>query len=139
MILSPFQPLGNSWIINTSGTANTSQSTLILLTGSTNAGLGAGMQPNIMRVFNKGSSDVWVDWTQTTGTATIPTAGTTTMGTPQPTTFIEPGVDLIFTIPVTWTVVTAQIQGNVGQLSFYMNTISTGISQPLYCQFGEGM
>jgi len=140
MILSPFQPMGNSFIINTSGTTNTNQSTLILLTGAGNLGLGAGMQPNCMRLLNKGASDIWVDWTQSAGTVTIPTAGTTTTGTPSVATFIEPGVDLIFTLPVTFLQTAPPGQGGVGQqLQFYMNTISVGVSQPLYCQLGEGM
>jgi hypothetical protein len=140
MILSPFQPMGNSFIINTSGAASTSQNTLVNMVGATGLGL-TNMQPNIIRLFNKGSSDIWVSVTSAAATTVvIPVAGTTTLGTPQPVFFVEPGVDLIFTLPSVWIQTSPPGAGGIGQqYQFYINTISTGISQPLYGQFGEGM
>jgi len=131
--ISPFSPAGNSFII-TVGVAN--QQTPILLTGSANANISSGM-PTQIRFFNAGSSAVWVTMSVTSGVAAvIPSAGTTTMGTPQPVIFIEPGVDLIFTIPCGFTPIAqagaAPING------FYLNTISAVAAQPLWCLLGEG-
>jgi hypothetical protein len=126
--LSPFAPAGNAFII-TVGVAN--QQTPILLTGSGNANISSGM-PTQIRVFNAGTAAVWATFSTTSGvSAVIPSAGTTTMGTPQPVVFIEPGVDLVFTIPCGFTAIN-------GIPGFYLNTISASAAQPLWCMLGEG-
>jgi hypothetical protein len=119
-----FQPMGNSFIITTSGTASTSQSTLVTLTGSGNLNLGNNQPANI-RIRVPGASDIWFSITAATGTAAIPTAGTTTTGTPTNVQWVGAGSERVFTL-------------NVGGPSFYINTVTTGTSVNLWCQLGEG-
>jgi hypothetical protein len=131
--LSPFSPAGNAFII-TVGVAN--QQTPILLTGTANANVTSGM-PTQIRFFNAGTSAVWATLSTTSGVAAVvPTPGTTTMGTPQPVLFIEPGVDLVFTIPCGFTPIPQA--GGAAIPGFYLNTISAVAAQPLWCLLGEG-
>jgi hypothetical protein len=132
MLLSPFMPIGNAFIINTNGTGSTAQQTPVTLAA---LGLPANFgSPTNIRVLNKGTSDIWFNFSLTTaGTIAIPTAGTTTTGTPQPGYWAEPGVDLIFRMNPAMALI-----GSPGSMGIYLNTISAGTSQPLYCQFGEG-
>lgn len=133
MQLAPFLPMGNSFIINTNATPSTAQTTPCYLTGTLQLNLG-DMQPNMIRMLNKGTADIWVTLSSgaTATNAAIPTPGTTSTGTTQPSFWVEPGVDLIFTMPVIF-----QFTAN-SRVGFFISTISTVASQPLYCQLGEG-
>jgi hypothetical protein len=138
MQLQPFMPMGQAFIINTNATPSTSQVTPIL-TGNiglgTTLGGGTPMQPNMIRLFNAGSAVIWLNWNNTGANVAIPTAGTTTVGTPQYAVFVEPGVDLIFTMNITYNVGAGGSQANFG---FYISTICSVATQPLYVQLGEG-
>ena len=109
-------PVGAAFIITTAG-ASTSQSTLVLLSALT----AASQQPRNIRFLNKGTADIWVHFSSLAGAAAvIPTAGTTTVGTPQFSLWLEPQVDLVFTLPTPWQPVTAG-----SGIGIYINTIST--------------
>ena len=117
---SPFQPQGNTVSLTTSGTASTSQSRQV-----TAANFGVQNFPQSVRIANPGSAIVWISFTLATATLTIPTAGTTTAGTPQPCFPLLPGVVEVFTLPA-------------GPVVF-VNDISTGTSQTYHITAGEGM
>jgi hypothetical protein len=130
----PFAPWGNSFIITTSASTSTSQQTPIILPGSGNLNIPSA-SPSQIRIYNSGTGPVWFAWSLTLGsTIAIPTAGTTTLGTPQPVMWIGQGEDSIFSVPIP-----PNIIGATAQLGIYLNTISTVASQSLYCQFGEGL
>lgn len=121
MQLSPFQPYGNAFILTTNAVASTATS--VLLTGQLN--IPSGANPTAVRFLNKGASDIWISLTQGPSVILVPTAGTTTMGTPQPVFWIAPGVDCVLSA---WP----------GGQNVYLNSISTGVSQTFYGQFGDG-
>lgn len=128
MQLSPFMPIGAPFALTTNSTGSTSQSATV-----TFASIGiTGAKPTTIRFLNKGTSDIWVSVTSEAVTEVLPVAGTTTAGTTGNVgaVWLEPGVDLIFTIsaPV----------GKVDSAKVCINTISTGTLQSLYCQLGEG-
>jgi len=116
---APFQPVGNTVSLQTSGTASTSQSRQVTIA---NFGVDYA-RPNI-RVVNRGSADIWISITEATATIAIPTPGTTTAGTPQQCWVIVPGIVEVFTIPAGPT--------------FWVSDISTGISQVYHIIMGEG-
>jgi hypothetical protein len=128
MQLNPFMPIGSPFALTTNSSGSTSQSAKI-----TFASLGiTGGKPATGRFLNKGTADIWVVVTSEATTAVLPVAGTTTGGTVGNVggVWLEPGVDLIFTLVAS--------VGRVDSATLYINTISTGTSQSLYCQFGEG-
>src|ERR1700682_1803194 len=109
MILSPFQPMGNSFILTTNGVTLTNNSVPIILVGSGNLNLPSN-QPTMARFLNTGASTVWLNFSVPTisanqpvvaaGTATVPVAGTTTLGTPGNSFWIGPNIEEVLTIPV---------------------------------------
>jgi hypothetical protein len=129
MQLSPFMAIGQPFAINTNGTGSTSQSTLVPFNS---IGIVAAAKPTQVRFLNKGTADIWASITDNAAAAVLPVAGTTTIGTPGSlgAWWIEPGVDLIFTF--------AAVVGGPNSARVNLNTISTGVSQLLYVQFGEG-
>lgn len=122
MQLAPFQPYGNAFILTTNSVASTVTS--VLLSGLLNIQTGAN--PTALRLLNKGTSDIWISLTAGAGVILIPTAGTSTIGTPQPVLWLAPGVDCVLS--------PALPGGN----NVYLNSISTGVSQLFYGQFGDG-
>lgn len=138
--LFAFCPRGDSVIINTSATPSTSQSTPIVLGGGGSTGTLAipyHADSQQIRLLNKGTVDIWLSFTSPAAAAVaIPTAGTTTVGTPQPVTWLEPGVDLVLTLPQGWQALTGTTLNGPG---FWLNTIATVASQSLYLQIGEGL
>jgi hypothetical protein len=76
-------------------------------------------------VVNRGSADIWISFTTATATIAIPTAGTTTAGTPQQAIILIPGVVEIFTLP------TAQ--------SLWVQSISLSATQVFHLLAGEGL
>lgn len=134
MQLYPFMPIGNSFIITTNGTASTTQQTPIYLAGSGNLNIPSA-SPMAIRVFNSGTAVVWFSFSlAASSTIAIPTAGTTTLGTPTSCMWIGNGEDSIFGLAIP-----PNLIGSPETLGIYMNTISTVASQSLYCQLGEGM
>jgi hypothetical protein len=122
MLLAPFQPYGNAFILTTNSVASTVTS--VLLSGLLN--IPAGQNPTAIRFLNKGAADIWISLTAGASAILVPTAGTTTIGTPQPVFWLAPGVDFVLTPPLPG-------GGNV-----YLNSISTAVSQIFYGQFGDG-
>jgi hypothetical protein len=135
-----FCPHGDSVILTTSATPNTSQSTPITLGGggsSNSLALPFHADSQQIRLLNKGTADIWLSFTSPLGaTIAIPTPGTTTVGTPQPATWIEPGVDLILTLACGWIPLPTTAYNGPG---FFLNSISSAASQTLYLQIGEGL
>ena len=125
MILSPFLPMGSSFIITTSGTTLTNQSTLVDITL---LGLPAGQMPSNIRVRNNDATNaLWFSLTPAAGTAAIPTAGTTTVGTPKLVEWVAASSERVFTINT-----------QSGTSQFYLNTIHVSTSVAVWCQLGEG-
>lgn len=134
MQLQPFMPIGNAVILTTNGTASTNNSVMVPYVPS--AGLNiASAQPTQIRMLNKGTADIWVSFTAAATAAVIPTPGTTTFGTPQPVSWLAPGVEITLSLPGIF-----QLQGATATgYGFWLNNISTGISQNFYFQLGEGV
>jgi len=123
-VLSAFQPQGLTIGFVTSGTISTSQSVQVT---PQNLGFAANQTtfpPNVW-LINRGTADVFISFTLATATIAIPTAGTTTVGTPTQAFNLVPGVPVVLTIPVGPTI--------------WMQNISGTASQTYYVTFGEGM
>ncbi len=134
MQLQPFMPIGNAVILTTNGTASTVNNVMVPFVPS--AGLNiASAQPNSIRMINKGSADIWVSFTAASTAITIPVAGTTTVGTPSAVSWLAPGLEITLTIPGVFQLSGASATG----YGFWLNNISTGVSQTFYFQLGEGM
>jgi hypothetical protein len=127
---------GNSAILTTNVTPSTNNSVPVVYAGSTNLALGTTQPPQI-RLLNKGSSDIWLGFSSPSAVAAvIPTAGTTTLGTPQPVIWLAPGIEITLTLAVS----ILPLVGVAGlPLGFWLNTISVGVSQNFYLQLGEGL
>jgi hypothetical protein len=117
----PWTLQGQSIILTTNATPSTSQSAQILLTN-----FNLSEWPPSIRVYNAGSSAVWFSITTVTTVVVIPAAGTTTAGTPEPVTFLAPGI--------------VEAMGFPGSNSdiVWINTISAVASQNIYISPGEG-
>lgn len=128
--------MGNSVILTTNATPSTNNSVPVIYSGSSNLNLGNSQPPQV-RLINKGSGDVWLNFSSpAAGTAVVPTAGTTTLGTPQPVSWLAPNVEIVLTLPVS----IAPLSGVSGSpLGFWLNTISTLASQSFYLQLGDGL
>lgn len=136
MQLQPFMPIGNTVILTTNGTASTANNTMVPWVPS--AGLNIpSAQPNQIRMLNKGSADIWVSFTAASTAIAIPTAGanTGTIGTPTAATWLAPGIEITLTIPGPFALSGATATG----YGFWLNNISTGVSQVFYFQLGEGV
>jgi hypothetical protein len=127
---------GNSAIITTNATPNTNNSVPVPLAGSANLGLPT-LAPGNIRLLNIGTAVIWFSLTSpAAGTAVIPTAGTTTLGTPQPVIWIAPNVEVVINLSVAIQALTGVAGGPLG---FWINTISLGASQTFLMQLGDGM
>jgi hypothetical protein len=80
--------------------------------------------PSNVRVVNAGTASVWASFTPATATIVIPTAGTTTAGTPTQAIILLPGVVEVFTLPT----------GSV----LWVNSISLSAAQVFHLLLGEG-
>lgn len=128
---SPFRPMGNSVLLGTSGSANTSISCPITVNDL--YGSAGGPLPSQVRVLNTGTTVIWLVFTPVTATAAIPVSGTTTTGTPANTFPVYPAVIEVFGIGFT---------GNInatGLAGLWCNSISAGVSQAFTLTFGEGI
>jgi hypothetical protein len=123
-VLSAFQPQGLTIGFVTSGTISTSQSVQIT---PQNLGLPASQLnfPPQVWLINRGTVDVFVSFTLATATIAIPTAGTTTVGTPTQAFNLVAGVPVVLTVPIGPTL--------------WMQNISGTASQTYYVTFGEGI
>lgn len=134
MITAPFLPYGNSVQLTTNGAASTSNSLPVQFKGAGFLNVGDAL-PTQIRLMNTGASIIWLSFTNAAAASVIPVAGTTTLGTPQPVIFLAPNILEVFTLPI-------GIQPLVGvagtPLGFWLNTISTGVSQTFLMQLGEG-
>jgi hypothetical protein len=139
--LFPFQPKGDAFVLTTSATPNTSVSIPVVLGGGSSTGslaLPYHADAPAIRLLNKGTVDIWLSFTNpAAATVAAPTAGTTTIGTPQPVIWIEPGVDLIFTLPMTFAALVGAPAGLNGP-GFWLNMVAAAASQSFYAQIGEG-
>jgi len=143
MQYSPFQPLGNSAIL-TAGVASTSCP--VIYPGAGQLNLNNASPPQI-RLLNLGTVMVWLNFsvpvfgvgggdpTSSAGTAVIPVAGTTTLGTPQPVVWIAPGIEITLTIPVGFARLTGVANSPFG---FWLNYISGSAAQNFQLQLGDG-
>lgn len=142
-VAQPFCPQSYSWVLSSNAVANTNQSTPIYY--GTALGIpvdGVGfptLQPQQLRILNKGTVDVWHLLTNgpAGGTAAIPTTGTTTFGTPQPGFWAAPGVEISLTLPIQIKVIGSLLNG-INQYGFWINTIATVASQVVEYCLGEG-
>lgn len=117
----PFAPQGKSITLQTSGTINTSQNRLILPSD-----FALPFYPTQLLIISNGTDDIWIATGLTSSvTAVFPTAGTTTVGTPQPGVRLKPGAIQVFTL-------------NCGQV-LYLADISPTASQKYDLIPGEGM
>ncbi len=135
--ITPFQRLSQSAII-TCGVA--AQSTPLLLAGGANLNLGSG-QPTQVRLLNKGTADIWFSFTApaANGAIAIPTAGTTTIGTPQPAQWAAPGIEISLSLECGWQLLQG-LPGNAAPaIGVWLNTIAGAAACPLYLVFGEGL
>jgi hypothetical protein len=135
-IISAFQPIGQSFIINTNAAPSTSQATLVSATALNIPTDKAGIptqQPTQMRIINSGTTVIWFNTTATSTVIAIPVAGTVTVGTPGLPTWAFPNLEITMTMNAGWTSQGAGVYG------FYINTISTVATQPLWVTLGEGL
>lgn len=134
-ILSALTLMGNAALL-TVGVANASVP--VIYKGAGNLNLG-DVDPPQIRLLNVTTGMIWLNFSSpAAGTAVIPVAGTTTLGTPQPVVWAAPGVEITITIPVAITALTgAGVSG--GPLGFWLNTIAAAAAQTLQLQLGEGM
>jgi hypothetical protein len=123
MQLAPFQPLGNAFILTTSATPSAIVSVALDLRGLLNI---LSAAPGSLRLLNKGTADIWISIGAANPASLIPVGGTTTLGTPVASVWLEPGVDLVLTFP------------QAGQLGQFLNMASSVASQQFYGQFGDG-
>ena len=116
-----FSPMGNTISLTADLAARSVQVTAV------NFGQPAspGQFPSMVRVVNVGTAAIWVSFTQATATIVIPTAGTTTVGTPQQAIIILPGVVEVFTIG--------------GGPTLWVNSISLSAAQTFHLLLGEGL
>jgi hypothetical protein len=117
---TPFQPLPANTIALTAGLAP--QSRQVKLTD-----FGLSYWPPQFRVVNIGTVPVWLWISQASFSLTIPTPGTTTVGTPQLGVPIIPGIVEIYTL------------SNFQLANLWINDISTAANQTYYLTPGEGL
>lgn len=138
MQAAPFSPMGNSFTI-TVGAA--SQSVPVLYNPSGGGGLGLGStEPPQIRLLNTGTAMVWISFSSPAAVAAvIPTAGTTTLGTPQLVSWAAPGVEFSLTLPVAIQGLTGVTGRQDQPTGFWMNVIAAAAGQLLQCQLGDGI
>ncbi len=73
------------------------------------------------------TNPLWFSMTFAAGTAAVPVAGTTTVGTPGAAQWVAAASERVFTI---------NAQNATG--AFYINTIHVSTSVAVWCQLGEG-
>jgi hypothetical protein len=121
--VKPFAPTGKTITLTTNGSASTTNSLQIL--PSDFGYTGSIFPPNYM-FTNNGTADIWIVMATTAAVAAaaaFPTAGTTTVGTPQLGFRLKPGV--------------IQVMSFDGQVLF-VGDLSTGTSQSFDITPGEG-
>lgn len=134
-IQAAFLPMGQSVILTTNAVASTNQSFAVVYSGSANLNIPSAL-PNQARFINIGTDMIWLNFTTpSVGTAVIPTAGTTTLGTPQPSIWLAPNVEVVLTLPVS---VVPLLPAGTG-VGFWLNTISASASQKFQMHLGEGL
>ncbi len=122
MQISPFMPMGKTVSLTTNGVASTANSTQIL---PTDFGFTNGLPTQYMLV-SSGTSDIWIVLANNStdaAAAAFPTAGTTTVGTPQKGFRLKPGVIMVVTF---------------GAGVLFVGNASTGVSQNFDITPGEG-
>lgn len=135
--LNAFQPLGNSIIIATAVGASTSQETPVAFAGVSGFNVGDNFAGQ-MRLVNLGTAAIWFNiGLASGGNVAIPTAGTVTTGTPQNAIIVLPNTDITLTLPIR--PVNIAVAPAAPSFGFYLRTISTGVSQQLVLQVGEGL
>jgi hypothetical protein len=134
-LMSAITLAGNSAILTTNATPSTSNSVPVVYKGAANLNLGDVISPQL-RLLNIGTAMIWLNFSSpAAGTAIIPTPGTTTLGTPQPVIWLAPNVEIVLSLAA---IVQALTPAGTG-IGFWLNTISTGVSQSFQLQFGDGL
>lgn len=137
MQTAPIALFGNSAILTTNAGASTNTSVPVLLSA---LGFVNFQNPPQIRLLNKGTADIWLNFTNPAAVpAVIPVAGTTTLGTPSPVIWLAPGIEITLTLPVSIAPMTG-VTGVTGAAAtgFWMSNISTGTSQSFQFQLGDG-
>lgn len=122
-VATAFNPRSYTAALTTNATPSTSTSVQL-----TAAAMGIPTYtafPPQARMVNRGSADVFVSFTTASTAAVLPTAGTSTIGTPTNGWYLIPGIVEVFTLPT----------GDV----VWLNYICTAASQVFYVALGEGM
>jgi hypothetical protein len=126
---------GNAAILTTNAAGSTSNSVPVTYKGAGNLNLGDLVPPQL-RLLNTGTAMIWLSFTSpAAGTAVIPTAGTTTLGTPQPVIWLAPNIEIVISVPVAIQQLTPLVNG----IGFWLNTISAAASQSFQLQLGDGL
>lgn len=140
-IAAAFLPYGNTVAVVTNATPSTSSNATVTLYGNgtsfvvnVGSGLRPAAQPNQVRVFNSGSSIVFLSFNLAARTAVIPVAGTPQLEFP-----ILPNSVETFS-GIVWNGTPAGPPGiGLPSPTLVVATITTGTSIPLYLTFGEGL
>jgi hypothetical protein len=137
MLLAPITLFGNSAILTTDAVASTSDSTPIVYPGAAGLNVGTVGQPVQIRLLNIGTAMIWLRFSGlAAAAAVIPTPGVgATIGTPQPVSWLAPGIEITITIPCS----IGQLAGVANTpIGFWLNHISAGVSQAFQLQVGDG-
>lgn len=134
-IISAFTPFGQTFAVVTNGVASTSSNATAVLTGVGTAFIANSLTPPpCVRVVNLGTSPVFISFNNAARVAVIPVAGTNQLEFP-----VLAGAAEVFTGLPWFQVGTIAGTPPVPQMNLIIATISTGVSQPLYLTFGEGV
>lgn len=136
---APILLSGKSAILTTNGSGGTASSVAVPVGSTTVTSLGLGSnRPPQLRLLNIGTAVIWLSFTSpAAATAIIPTAGTTTLGTPQSVLWLYPLIEISLTIPCSMAPL-ASSDANQGHQGFWVNMISAAASQSFYFQMGDG-
>jgi len=133
--------MGQTVAVVTNASANTSSNATITLYGNgtgfvfnVGSGLRPAVAPNQVRVYNGGSSPVFLSFNNAARTAVIPVVGTNQLEWP----VLPNSVEVFSGIP--WNSSPAGPPGlGLSAPTLIVATISAGLSIPLYLTFGEGL
>lgn len=116
-----FTPQGKTITLQTSATPSTSQNRQVK-----ESDFAISTLPSQFRIVNNGSADIWIVLSSTSApTAAFPTAGTTTVGTPQPGIRVKAGL--------------TEVIGNPAGPSLFIADICSVASQTYDITAGEGL
>jgi hypothetical protein len=130
-----FQPLGQQFTFSTNGTPSTNQTRTLLVTNILPNATGNPVVNYARLAATAGNTGtILVLFAQVSTAAVLPTAGTTTVGTPKPGFLLHPGEILYCTLP--------PMAGNPGGVDppvagWFMSDISSVATQTYDLLFGQ--